>query len=265
MLKGEAEDEKAELQKDIDILRADKEGIADVLRSWEDKVQDYISKANDIRAKHEAAAHDIERQKTLRANLEEEAKREKQNISDLQEIKKGLFEQVMKEFKGVTPDKLSRVTKNVRDNGDEEVGIFLLDSLTKFFTGNPDSTYISDGQDFFKTVDDFDTAIRKLDHLSLEKKVIEQMMQKITGESGKPEEGEIYQKISDERQIDKYINFYPFFRLLSKVCHLAFTKRKEAAHAKKQKKNEGSIEKIDVEIETLGTIQEQFAFFQILN
>lgn len=161
------------------------------------------------------------------------------------------MEQVLKELKGITADKLAKVTRTVRDNGDEEVGIFLLNSLTQFFTGSADASFVKQGQDLFKTVDELDTNVRKIDHLSLEKKVIEQMMQKITGESGKPEEGEIYQKIADERQVDKYINFYPFFRVLSKVCHLAFTKRKEAAHAKKQRRNEEAMDKIDVEIQTL--------------
>lgn len=140
----------------------------------------------------------------------------------------------------------------------------MLNSLTQFITGNADATYVKHGQEFFKSVDELDTNLRRVDHLALEKKVIEQMMQKITGESGKPEEGEIYQKIADERQVDKYINFYPFFRVLSKVCHLAFTKRKEAAHAKKQRRNEEAMDKISVEIQTIETIQEQFRFFETL-
>jgi len=159
---------------------------------------------------------------------------------------------------------LIKVTRAVVSNGDEKVGHFLLDSLTKFITGNGEAKFLDNGQAFFESVEILDGHIRKIEHLNLEKKVIEEMMQKITGESGKPESGEIFQLISNDREVSRYIDFYPFFRLLSKICHLAFTKRKEAAHIRKETKTLDEIKRREVDIETQTTILEQLQFHQTL-
>lgn len=52
----------------------------------------------------------------------------------------------------------------------------MLDSLTKFFTGDSKATYIGQGAAYFMNADDFQLNVRKTDYLSLEKEVIEVMM-----------------------------------------------------------------------------------------
>lgn len=233
LILSEANEEKEELLKDIKTLEQDKAGIEGVLSEWESKAAEYEQRAQKIYEKHQQSAEQISRLGQQSDVLNEEIKNERAAVNDLNEIKKGLQEQVLKEFKGIDKKNLATVTRTVLSNGDEVVGHFLLNSLTQFFLGRADTTFANDGQELFATVEALDTNLRKVDHLKLEKKVIEEIMQKITGESGRPEEGEIYQKISQNNMVAHYIAFYPFFRVLSKLCHLAFIKRKEAAHIRK--------------------------------
>ena len=197
------------------------------------------------------------------ASIDSVAK-EKQDIAALQEIKQGLQEQVIKEFKGIEMKNLTKVTRSVLSNGNETVGHFLLDSLTQFITGNAAATFTSNGKDFFADRDTLEGNIRKIDHLLLDKKQVESIMERISGKNGKPEEGDIFSTIASDKDVAHYIDFFPFFRVLSKTCHLAFTKRKEAAHIRKEKRSTADLKKKDVEIETQEVIQQQLAFYETL-
>ena len=56
------------------------------------------------------------------------------------------------------------------------------------------------------------------------------MMKKIVGK------GEIGEEISLDKNIKTYIDFFCYFKTLSKMCHLAMITHKEAKCVKNQKK-----------------------------
>lgn len=51
-------------------------------------------------------------------------------------------------------------------------------------------------------------------------------MAKMCGGEG-ADGGEIADELSAEKNISKYLAFFPYFKTLSKMCHLAMTVRKE--------------------------------------
>jgi hypothetical protein len=105
--------------------------------------------------------------------------------------------------------------------------------MTKFFVGSATATYESQGAEFFTNADDLQQTIRKLDHSCLEFNVIKEMMTKMCGGEGAAGSGLISEELTDERNIKKYLNYFPYFRTLCKMCHVGMTVRKEKNQMKK--------------------------------
>jgi len=81
-------------------------------------------------------------------------------------------------------------------------------------------------------------------------------MKQITGESGeKSEDGEIYKVITDQASVKKYIDFFPLYRIVSKMCHLAMSIKKEQELQMKMDVQAKTISQIQVRID-IGTKME---------
>lgn len=149
----------------------------------------------------------------------------KNQLADLADIKRALYEAEAKEMKGVKAQNLKNIKSFYSKNETDTVIAFLLNSLTKFFTGKDNTNYGEHGAEFFKTVDEFQQTVRKVNHAALDKKTIEEMMIKMCG--GKEADGgEITKLMCQEENLRKYLDFFAFFKTLSKMCHLAMTERK---------------------------------------
>jgi len=110
---------------------------------------------------------------------------------------------------------------------------FILDSMTKLFVGLPTATYESHGTEFFTNAEDLQQTIRKLDHGLLDFSVLKEMMTKMCGGEGAAGSGLISEELTDDRNIKKYLNYFPYFRTLCKMCHVGMTARKEKNQLKK--------------------------------
>lgn len=99
--------------------------------------------------------------------------------------------------------------------------------------------------------------VRKVDYMALDKKQVEEIMKQITGEStsGKGD-GAIYQSLVDTTKLNAHLDYFGFFRLLSKMCHLTMTMKKEANISKKMAVAQEEMTKIEIEALTQTTIGE---------
>lgn len=97
------------------------------------------------------------------------------------EVKKQLHESLMKEMKNITKKNFDKITKFAKVHSTDVVVTFVLDSMTKFLTGDSKATFIGQGASFFTNADELQLSIRKADHGSLDKEVIEVMMQRMCG------------------------------------------------------------------------------------
>ena len=97
------------------------------------------------------------------------------------EVKKQLHESLMKEMKNINKKNFDKITKFAKVHSTDVVVTFVLDSMTKFLTGDSKATFIGQGASFFTNADELQLSIRKADHGSLDKEVIEVMMQRMCG------------------------------------------------------------------------------------
>jgi hypothetical protein len=56
--------------------------------------------------------------------------------------------------------------------------------------------------------------------------------------------------MSSEKNVKIYLDFFPYFKTLSKMCHLAMTVKKETNTQKKIHNNETSIKSFGLQIKT---------------
>lgn len=83
-------------------------------------------------------------------------------------------------------------------------------------------------------------------------------MDRITGESGIPEQdGDIYKLISDGANTKNYVNFFPFFKVLSKMLHLGMILKKEEEMSKRVTQNNRSINQMAVKIKVSNSIENE--------
>jgi len=102
-------------------------------------------------------------------------------LHDLVEIKKSLSEAEAKELKNISKNNFVKITKYAKVHAGDQVVTFLLDSFTKFLSGDAKATFVSQGAPYFTSADDLQQHIRNLDHGALEKEIIENMMLRIAG------------------------------------------------------------------------------------
>lgn len=68
--------------------------------------------------------------------------------------------------------------------------------------------------------------------------------------------GDITQEMSNEKNVKTYLDFFPYFKTLSKMCHFAMTAKKEANTQKKINNNEASIKSFDLQMKTAHQVAE---------
>lgn len=86
--------------------------------------------------------------------MQTENKSFQNQIADLTEIKKNLGEAETKEMKNISKQNLTKIKAFATKNDNDLVVSFLLDSLTKFMTGDDKSTYLGQGVQYFDNADD---------------------------------------------------------------------------------------------------------------
>jgi hypothetical protein len=178
-----------------------------------------------LNRKSESAGIDIQ-------NNEAEAAKNESILKDLLEIKRGLFESVTKEMKNFTKKNLDKIKSLIATDSNDKVTKFLLDSMTQIMVGDKTASYSSQGSALFINVEDLQQNIRKVNYGKLESDIIQGMMVRLCG-SENSDGGDISNELSEEKNVKKYIDFFCYFKTLSKMCHLAMTTRKEVNQLKK--------------------------------
>lgn len=161
----------------------------------------------------------------------------------------------MKEMKNINAKNLSRIIKYANVHSTDVVVTFVLDSFTKFFTADAKASYIGQGAPFFVNADDLQLQIRKADYGALDKQAIEVMMTRIAG-GQKSDGGDITQELSSDKNVKIYLDFFAYFKTLSKMCHYAMTVKKEANVQKKISNNEASLKSFDLQLKTAQQVAE---------
>lgn len=209
--------------------------------------------------------HGVQEQcKTLRADIEkteQENKKLEGLIKDHGEVKRQLYEAETKEMKGINKKNLAKIKSFYSKKQDDKVVSFVLDSLTKFLDGNQTATYQANGLSYFTSADDLQQNIRKVDHGCIPDKDLQEMMKKMCG-GDQSDGGEIAQELSNEKNIKTYIDFFCYFKTLSKMCHLAMITHKETKAVNTLKKNLVKIEQKKSDLVQKAKLEESLNFWK---
>lgn len=164
-------------------------------------------------------------------------------------------------MKGIDKKNLAAIKKFHAQNDTDKVVSFILDSLTRFMKGEPNATYNQAGAALFVNVDDLQQNIRKINHSALDAKTLDDMMVQMTGR-GNQDIGDVTTDMSSEKNIKKYLNFYSFFKTVSKMCHLAMTVRKEINIKKQIEHNQTKVLEIAAKKAVNEKLIESLNFYQ---
>ncbi len=128
----------------------------------------------------------------------------------------------------MTAKNLQQIKTAANKDSTDLVITFLLDSMTKLFTGDKDATYATKGQPFFANIHDLTLAISRVDHGRLELALVREMMHSMCGGDGE-DGGNISDALSADKNVPKYLPYFSYFKTLSKLCQQAMVIHKETA------------------------------------
>jgi len=138
-------------------------------------------------------------------------------------IKSEMHEAVCKEMKGINTASLNKIKAFASKNPSDRVVTFVLDNMTRFMSNGHHNKY---NAQLFANENDCLNAIKSADYGCLDKTAIETIMNGLLpGVDG--ESGAILRQMEDEKNAQRYMEFFPFVKTLSKMCYLAMLTRKE--------------------------------------
>lgn len=180
-----------------------------------------------------------------------------QQLSDLKEIKSSLSDQKNKEIKKIEQKQFDAAMKFYKANPKDVVASFLMDTMNQFIGGSAEATHKANS-DHWKDAETIQAALRNADCKALDKNFIREKMNSVTGCSGIAEEdGEIFLAITDQAKTKNYLNFFCFFKIVSKMCHLGMTQKKEEEMKNRCNANNKNIAQMEVKIRTGESIEAQ--------
>lgn len=138
-------------------------------------------------------------------------------------MKSELHEAVCKEMKGIHTASLTKIKAFASKHPNDRVVSFILDNMTRFMSGGKHSKYHAQ---LFANENDCHNAIKCADYGCMDKCAIEAVMNGLLpGVDG--EGGAILRLMEEEKNAQKYMEFFPFVKTLSKMCYLAMLTRKD--------------------------------------
>lgn len=147
---------------------------------------------------------------------------------ELKETKKSLFEAISKEMKGVDAKKLAKVKKMYNR---DKYCTFVLDTMTQFIEARENATYAQTNDSHTKNVEEFQQSIRSIKYNALGYQRVQDIMLELSGTEASP--SEMIQAVVNDKNVKQYLDFFPFFKTISKICHWAVVSMRDDLAEKK--------------------------------
>lgn len=146
-----------------------------------------------------------------------------------------------KEINGIANPALKTALAFYDKNKSDLVADFLLKTLNAYIREDPEAE-VNTKDAHWKDPAALQEALRNVKPRNMDKAWIRERMDRITGESGIPEnDGDIYKAISDGANTKNYVHFFGFFKVLSKMLHLGMILKKDEDMSKRVGTNNRSI------------------------
>jgi hypothetical protein len=167
-------------------------------------------------------------------------------MSDLADVHKQLSEAQAKEVKNIDAKKFDKICRFAQVENDRNV-MFILDNMARFLDQNEKSSFSSCRSTFFSNHASFTEQFRKFDNSVMSKEFCEGLMKEITG--GSSEGGQVAKSLVAAENLTKYVDFYSFFKCLSKMVFLAVTMRKEQNFKRKISSGQSQCDRLDAKVD----------------
>jgi hypothetical protein len=242
MVQRQIKDRERRLEQDNKNLSEDMARVTKLEEALNQSMANCQAQANAIGRKRAEIeeARSTAAQKTLDANNEITDQITKRK--ELKETKKGLYEGISKEMKGVDLKKLKAIKGMY--NRDAHL-TYALDTLCKFIEGHVATTYSQTKDAHTKNVEEFQQAIRGIKYNALPFNVVQDIMMNVAGTDGNP--SQMIQDITGDKKAKAYLDFYPFFKTLSKICHWSMVSMRDDLAAKKIEEQEKLLKDMELE------------------
>lgn len=158
----------------------------------------------------------LQNQKDQMLAKEGESRTAIEQLSDMNKLITGMEENKAKFAKACNNDSLKEI-KLAINQGRSANGEAILDIITQFLTGNVKASWKHDGQKYFEDEVTFQMAIKKCDAAQNEKEWIREQANKVNMDS-EGKKGALLAKISDAGEARDTIPFFPYFKVLFKLC-----------------------------------------------
>jgi len=233
---AEAERFRQSRLKDLSECRSELGDLDQVVQMIQQGNADLLQKSQEIRSQQELEEQKLGSFKDQMAAKESESRTASEQLSDMNKILTSMDEQKAKFAKSCDNASLTEI-KGALMRGSCPHGEEILDKITQFLTGNTKATFKNDGTLFFENETSFQKAVKKCDAAKNEKEWIRGVADSVNmNEDGI--KGKLLAGISDPAESRNLIPFFPYFKVLFKLCQIGMTLKSK--QSKQRREDEAS-------------------------
>ena len=193
---------------------------------------------------------------------EGESRTASEQLSDMNKIITSMEEQKAKFAKSCNNDSLNEI-KAALLRGSCPHGEEILDKITQFLTGNTKATFKNDGGLYFDNETTFQMAIKKCDSAKHEKEWIRGVADSVNLNSDGIK-GKLLAGISDAAESKNLIPFFPYFKVLFKLCQVGMTLKSKQSKQRREEEASKTMSNLQVNVETQEALIDNLAFRDLI-
>ena len=164
--------------------------------------------------------------------------------------------------KQINADSIKEIKRALKININPEVtevAISILDQLCMFIQASPDASFANEGQVIFESVDSFTQAMKGCDPAAMEKSWIQDIAESVNMKMD-GEKGNLLKRVTNADNVNDMIIYFPYFKLLYKMCQLGMTLKKKQSLERKAENAKSETEQLQIKLTTAETISQNFDF-----
>ncbi len=177
-------------------------------------------------------------------------------MTDMTEVRAKFLKQCdkdsIKEIKRVMAVGVSPVCNTARE---------ILDKICQFLDANPDASFSNQGTTIFDSAESFNSACKSCDPAAMEKAFIQSVAESVNM-SLDGVKGRLLILVSDSTTSEAMLPFFPYFKVLYKLCQMGMTLKKKQSLERKAENSKKEMDELNIEQVTAQAIVDNLAFHE---
>lgn len=216
-----------------------------------------------IKAKQDVAINQLNQLQTQVAAKEEAAEDAVQELDGMNKLLTSMQEAKAKFAKLADKDSIKDIKKQMSEGRSSAVqtGRQILDKICQFIAQDVNATYDREGTDIFMTSETFNSAVKKCDPSFHEKPWIRDAAQTVNMDL-EGVKGSILQAVTNAGNLQDMAPFFPYFKILYKLCQIGMTLKSKQSLVRKQQAAKKEMEDLKVQQETAQALVDNLSFHE---